>query len=165
MELRLWKWEVPVSNSSEHRFYKRGRTSWTDYWLYEGRQSECITLLTSKNDLSSVFFGGPGAGAAGVTDITSASSDNRIVSNCLITIGFRVQEALLFDNECTVSSTHITEASVLTLKILNDFVRLVMVFQLLWNVSCHSQAAMYKNQHLMKSALLLHNYIYIYICV
>jgi hypothetical protein len=42
---------------------------------------------------------------------------------------------------------------------------LVMVFQLLWNVSCHSQAAMYKNQHLMKSALLLHNYIYIYMCV
>lgn len=31
-------------------------------------------ILTSKNDLSSVFFGGPGAGEAGVTDITSAKS-------------------------------------------------------------------------------------------
>lgn len=31
--------------------------------------------LTSKNDLSSVFFGGPGIGAAWVTDITSAKSE------------------------------------------------------------------------------------------
>lgn len=68
-----------MANSSEHGFYKWGQTSWTDSWLYEGSQSECITLLTSKNDLSSVFFGGPGAGAAGVTDITSARSENRIL--------------------------------------------------------------------------------------
>jgi hypothetical protein len=79
-------------------------------------------------------------------------------------MGFRVWEALLFDNECNVSITHITKASVLTLKILNPFVRLIVVFQLLWNVSCHSQAAMHKNQHLNKSALLLHNYIYIMPC-
>jgi len=77
-------------------------------------------------------------------------------------MGFIAREALLFDNECTVSITHITKASILTLKILNAFVRLVMVFQLLWNVSCHSQAAMYKNQHLNKSTLLWHNFIYIY---
>jgi hypothetical protein len=75
-------------------------------------------------------------------------------------MGFRVWEAILFGNECTVSITHITKASVLILKILNALVRLVMVFQLLWNVSCHSQAAMYKNQHLNRSALLWHNYIY-----
>jgi len=31
-------------------------------------------ILTSKKDLSSVFFGGPGIGAAGVTDTTSAKS-------------------------------------------------------------------------------------------
>jgi hypothetical protein len=65
--------------------------------LYEGSQFECITLLTSKKDLSSVFFGGPGAGAAGVTDITSARSENRIISY-VITMGFRVSEALPFDN-------------------------------------------------------------------
>lgn len=31
-------------------------------------------VLTSKKDLSSVFLGGPGAGEAGLTDITSAKS-------------------------------------------------------------------------------------------
>ena len=65
-----------------------------------------------------------------------------------------------FDNECSASITQITKACVLTLKILNAFVRSVVVFQLLWNVSCHPQAAMNKNQHLNKSALLVHNYIY-----
>lgn len=33
-----------------------------------------FVCFTSKNDLSSVFFGGPGIGAAGVTDTTSAKS-------------------------------------------------------------------------------------------
>lgn len=34
-----------------------------------------LIILTSKKDLSSVFFGGPGAGEAGVTDTTSARSE------------------------------------------------------------------------------------------
>lgn len=34
-----------------------------------------MRLLTSKNDLSSVFFGAPAVGIAGVTDITSARSE------------------------------------------------------------------------------------------
>lgn len=37
-----------------------------------------IKLLTSKNDLSSVFLGGPGAGGAGITEITSAKSGKMI---------------------------------------------------------------------------------------
>ena len=36
---------------------------------------EVCLILTSKNDLSSVFFPGACTGAAGVTDTTSARSD------------------------------------------------------------------------------------------
>jgi len=40
--------------------------------MYFSIKIKCI--LTSKKDLSSVFFGGPGIGAAGITDTTSAKS-------------------------------------------------------------------------------------------
>jgi len=40
--------------------------------MYFSIKIKCI--LTSKKDLSSVFFGGPGIGAAGLTDTTSAKS-------------------------------------------------------------------------------------------
>lgn len=39
--------------------------------------SKMKLVHTSKNDLSSVFFGGPGVGAAGATETTSARSEKK----------------------------------------------------------------------------------------
>lgn len=49
--------------------------SLANFLKINGKSKYNNSLLTSKNDLSSVFFGGPGAGGAGFTDITSARSE------------------------------------------------------------------------------------------